>query len=343
MKYFEGYNRITFIGFWGLVFIASLISFIADYETPFGLSFIGSGVITLMLSGIAYTYIHYSIPLVRKKKWVLIGLATITLFTISLVVEFLLIDWMYGGGMLSYYPLWQFILSTLPVNLFVVAISVLLFFYGRGWMKAVQDKADLRSEKLSTELNLLKAQINPHFLFNTLNNIYFYASTQHPDTPDMIEKLSNILRYIVYDCKAERTLLKKEIENLENLFSLYQIKNDEQKAITFEKANFNGNLQIAPLVLLNLLENAFKHSDALLNADGFIKVNANVDEEDVLHFKISNSVKKSSSRKSQTGVGQSNVRKQLDLIYKDKYDLKTEFFDDVFNLNLKIQLDRKDG
>ena len=204
---------------------------------------------------------------------------------------------------MEYYPLGQFIFSCLPANLFVVAISVLLFFYGKGWMKAVEDKADLKSEKLNTELNLLKAQINPHFLFNTLNNIYYYASTQNPETPLMIEKLSSILRYIVYDCKVDRAPLKKEIENMENLFSLYKIKNDEQKSITFETSNCNSNLQIAPLVLLNLLENVFKHSDALLNDKGFIKVSVDVDEEDVLQFRISNSVKKSSRRKNQEGIG----------------------------------------
>ena len=159
----------------------------------------------------------------------------------------------------------------------------------------------------------------------------------------MIEKLSNILRYNVYECKAERALLKKEIESLENLFSLYQIKNDEQKSIIFEKSNCNGNLQIAPLVLLNLLENAFKHSDALLNDEGFIRVRAKVDEQDILHFQISNSVKKNGRKESQTGVGQENIRKQLDLIYKHKYDLKTELSNDRFHLNLDIQLDRKDG
>ncbi len=342
MKYFEGYNRTTFAGFWGLVFIATVFSFFAEDGVPLGQSLIGSGLITAVLCGIAYVYIQYFIPLFRKKQWLLIGLATVVLFTISLVAEYIVVNWLYGG-ILDYYPLWQFILSCLPVNLFLIVVSVLLFLYGKGWMKAVQDKADLRSEKLSTELNLLKAQINPHFLFNTLNNIYYYASTQHPDTPEMIEKLSNILRYIVYDCKAERTLLKREIESLENLFSLYQMKNDEQKSITFEKSNFNSNLQVAPLVLLNLLENAFKHSDALLNEDGFIKVNANVDEEDILHFQISNSVKKSHSKKNQSGIGQNNIRKQLDLIYKDKYDLKTELSEGVFNLNLEIQLDTKDG
>ncbi|MEM9822530.1 MAG: sensor histidine kinase [Bacteroidota bacterium] len=343
MKYFAGYNRTTFIGFWGLVFLATLISFVAEYDTPFGLSFIGSAVITLVLSGIAYVFIHFALPLAQKKQWLLIGLVSVFLFSISVAIEYLVIDWIYGGSLLIYYSPWQFILSCLPINVFVVSVSVLLFFYGRGWMKAVQDQADLKSEKLSTELNLLKAQINPHFLFNTLNNIYYYASTQHPDTPEMIEKLSNILRYIVYDCKAERALLKKEIESLENLFSLYQIKNDEQQSITFEKSNCNGNLQIAPLVLLNLLENAFKHSDALLNDAGFINVQAKVDEADVLHFQIANSVKKSNQRKSQTGVGESNVRKQLDLIYKDQYKLKTELSNDVFHLRLDIQLERKDG
>ena len=127
---------------------------------------------------------------------------------------------------------------------------------------------------------------------------------------------------------------------MEHLFSLYQMKNDEQKAIIFEKNNINSNLQIAPLILLNLLENVFKHSDALVNENGFIKVSANVDEKDVLHFQISNSVKKSSRRNNESGVGQTNVRKQLDLIYKDKYDLKTELSDAIFHLNLDIQLSR---
>lgn len=342
MRYFKGYNRTTFIGFWGLVFIALTFSFFAEDDVPLRQSLIGSGIITSALCSISFVFSQYIIPLFRKRRWLLVSLAATALLAVSLLIEYIALDWMYGG-VLHRYPLWQFILSCLPINLFLLAVSVLLLLFGRGWMKAVQDKADLRSEKLSTELNLLKAQINPHFLFNTLNNIYFYASIQHPDTPEMIEKLSNILRYIVYDCKAERTLLKKEIENMENLFSLYQIKNDEQKSMTFEKTNYNSNLQIAPLVLLNLLENAFKHSDALLNENGFIKVNASVDEEDVLHFQIFNSVKKSSRRKSKNGVGQSNVRKQLDLIYKDRYDLKTELSGEVFKLNLDIQLDRKDG
>lgn len=340
MRYFEGYNRTTFVGFWGLVFLATLFSFITEYEIPFIISFIGSSIITAVLCGIAYIYIYYSIPLIKKKRWLTIGMTTVVLFVISLIIEYIVIDWMYGG-FLSSYPFWKFILSCLPINMFLVAVSVLLFMYGRGWMKAVEDKADLKNEKLSTELNLLKAQINPHFLFNTLNNIYYYASTQHPDTPRMIEKLSNILRYIVYDCKAERVFLKKEIENLENLFSLYQIKNDEQDSITFEKSNYSGSLQITPLVLLNLLENAFKHSDALLNDDGFIKVNVDVDDHDILHFQISNSVKKRGSKEKQSGIGQHNVRKQLDLIYKDKYDLKTELLNGVFYLSLDIQLDRK--
>ena len=298
---------------------------------------------TVVLSGIAYIYIRNGTQWVERRQWTLIGVVTVFLFTFCLMTQYVVLDWMYGGKVLSQYPMWQFILSSLPVNMFVVAVSVLLFFYGKGWMRAMEDKADLRNEKLSTELDLLKAQINPHFLFNTLNNIYFYASTQHPKTPEMIEKLSNILRYIVYDCKAERTLLKKEIESLENLFSLYQIKNDEQESIIFNKSYYNGNLQIAPLILLNLLENAFKHSDVLLNDDGFIKVNVDVDEEDVLHFEISNSIKKSARSKNQTGIGQSNVRKQLNLIYKDNYDLKTELLNNVFNLTLEIKLDRKDG
>jgi len=329
---------MIFLVFWGLSFVATVFSFLAE-DSTIGEALLGASIITIALGLIAYIHIRYLTSFLQQRRWLPYFFSIISLLTVSLWIEYLIVEWIYQSAT-EEYTVWQFVLAILPFNIISIAVSVLFHVLSRGWMKAVQEKADLKNEKLTSELNLLKAQINPHFLFNTLNNIYFYASIQHQDTPDMIEKLSSILRYIVYDCKAERISLTKEIQSMDHLFSLYQMKNDEQKAIIFEKTNVNGNLQIAPLVLLNLLENVFKHSDALVNENGFIKVKANVDEKNVLHFQISNSVKKSSRRNKESGVGQTNVQKQLDLIYKDKYDLKTEVSNNVFHLNLDIQLDR---
>ncbi len=330
-----------FFGFLGVVICGYGFFFLSE-ESTIGGALIGASIITMVLGLIAYIHICYLTSYIQQRQWLKYPFYILLLLTVSLYIEYLTFEWLYQSA-IKEYAVWQFVIAILPYDVISIAVSVMFHVLSRGWMKAVQDKADLKNEKLTSELNLLKAQINPHFLFNTLNNIYFYASIQHRDTPDMIEKLSNILRYIVYDCKAERISLTKEIQSMDNLFSLYQMKNDEQKAIVFFKNNVNGNLQIAPLVLLNLLENVFKHSDALVNENGFIKVTTKVDEKDVLHFQISNSVKKSSQTKNKNGVGQGNVRKQLDLIYKDKYDLKTELSDNVFYLNLDIQLDKKDG
>ena len=342
MKNFDRYSWMTFIGFWGMAFIASVITCLIEEDIPVAQSLIGSVALITILCLIAYIHIRYLTPLLQQRKWFQYAFAIIVITVLNLCLEYWIVEWMYEKD-LGNNPLWQFVLVVFTINLFLIAASVLLYEFNKGWMKAIEDKANLKNEKLLTELQLLKAQINPHFLFNTLNNIYYYASTQHPDTPEMIEKLSNILRYIVYECQGNRALLKKEMESLENLFNLYQIKNDEQTAITFEKNNCNSNLQIAPLLLLNLLENAFKHSDALSNEKGFIKVKANVDDSDILHFQISNSVKKSSRKKAQHGMGQNNISKQLTLAYPNKQELNTTLEGHIFNLNLAIQLDRKDG
>ena len=341
MKNFDNYNWVIFLVFWGLSYVATVFSLIAENSTLGGALVVAS-LITTVLGLIAYIHIRSLTSLIQQRQWLRYIFSIVSLLTLSLCIEYLTIEWIYQSAT-EEYTVWQFVIAILPFNIISIAVSVTFHVLSRGWMKAVQEKADFKNEKLNSELNLLKAQINPHFLFNTLNNIYYYASIQHRDTADMIEKLSNILRYMVSDCKAERISLTKEIQSMDHLFSLYQMKNDEQQAIIFEKTNVNGNLQIAPLLLLNLLENVFKHSDALFNENGFIKVSTNVDKKDVLHFQISNSVKKSSRRNKESGVGQTNVRKQLDLIYKNKYNLKTELSDNVFHLNLDIQLDRKDG
>jgi sensor histidine kinase YesM len=332
----------VFTAFWILAVFAFNFSFVGDDEVSLTDAFFGILVSMLILFFVSYLHIKYLIPLFNQKEYIKYGLLAFCLMSLILIVEYFVLKFWYPEFIVKLL-FWQYLLSSIPFDIFLIGASNFIFIINKKWMLTMQEKIELQNEKLKIELNLLKAQINPHFLFNTLNNIYYYACTQHPETPEMIEKLSNILRYIVYEGSNNRTGFNREIESMDNLFSLYKMKNDEQKAITFEKSNYNQSLQIAPMLLLNLLENVFKHSDALINPNGFIHVKAKVDEADVLHFQIANSVKKHIGKKDKNGIGQHNIDKQLKMIYKDKYKLKTAINNNVFNLNLNIQLDRKEA
>lgn len=334
----ENYSQVVFVGFWVLVFFEMAFAQIPGGGVVIWKAFIGIIISILLLIGISLSIIYYLLPIFKEGNRLFSVSCLMGLLVISHFIIFYIEDWAYEGN-LNEEPFYLWATAVIPFNLFFTATSVLLHQYNGAWVEAVREKAE---QKASMELDLLKAQINPHFLFNTLNNIYYYASTQHPDTPDMIERLSNILRYIVYEGKIEQISLKKEIACLEDLFSLYKMKDEEQEAITFEHSDFNGDLQIAPLILLNLLENAFKHSDALRNKNGFIWIKAKVDDADTLHFNISNSVEKNGSTKNKNGVGQENIQKQLDLLYRQRHSLETTLKDNIFNLKLTIQLDRKD-
>ncbi|MEM7369697.1 MAG: sensor histidine kinase [Bacteroidota bacterium] len=235
-------------------------------------------------------------------------------------------------------PLLTYVLICSPISLTIIGGCSLVLFTLEGWLKEVTDQANLKSEKLLSEIRALKSQINPHFLFNTLNNIYFYACSQHPQTPNMIEKLSEILRYLVYEGEKDRVSLKQEIDILQNLIDLYKIKNSEQKNITLQHKGVQTQHQIAPLILVNLLENAFKHSDALNNPKGFIHISAEVTVEGQFVFRITNSTKPQASSSDQAGVGQFNIEKQIELIYQDHYSFHTDIDDQTYRLELILPL-----
>ena len=118
----------------------------------------------------------------------------------------------------------------------------------------------------------MKSQINPHFLFNTLNNIYAFAQTGNEKTAPMLERLSSILRFMVYDCSEEKVELIKELNAVEDLLEIYKMKNSEQRNIQFVSEGVKGFPLVAPLIIVNFVENAFKHSDAVSNPNGFIHV-----------------------------------------------------------------------
>ncbi|MEO0731942.1 MAG: histidine kinase [Bacteroidota bacterium] len=217
-----------------------------------------------------------------------------------------------------------------------------LFYFVEQWYQNLTVETRLRTEKLQAELNFLKSQINPHFLFNTLNNIYSFAQTGNAKTASMLERLSSILRFMVYDCGGSRVELFKEITAVEDLLEIHKMKNSEQRNIELRVEGVKSYHLIAPLIIVNFVENACKHSDVVNNANGFIRIALSVDDADACRLEITNSYReKITTLEPYGGVGASNIKKRLELQYADSYELKEEKAEGIYDLLLVIPLARK--
>ena len=195
----------------------------------------------------------------------------------------------------------------------------------------------LNEQKKTAELVALKNQLNPHFLFNTLNNLYALALKKSDDPPKVIQKLSEILDYILYRCNDEFVSLKKEIELIENYLSLEKIRYADRVNISFSK-KVTGEEKVAPLLLLTFVENAFKHGVANEISQANIDINISKRGGE-LFFKVANSKPQVIANKEQKeSIGLSNIKKQLELLYPKAYDLMIENTTNSFSANLKLHL-----
>ncbi|MEM7038814.1 MAG: histidine kinase, partial [Bacteroidota bacterium] len=179
-------------------------------------------------------------------------------------------------------------------------ITWLYWYYGR-FLREQEEKLSLAHEKLKMEMNLLKAQISPHFLFNSLNNIYSLTLSKHDDAPVMVEKLSDILRYLVYEGEQARVPLSKEIQLINDYLDIYRIQRIKAiNNIRFSDHGVQRKHQMIPLVLITIVENGFKHGDLKTNVEGYFEIKLEVDEKGQLSFEATNSKGKS---KAQAGIG----------------------------------------
>ena len=208
-----------------------------------------------------------------------------------------------------------------------------------------QEKNEIEKTKLNTELKLkeaelkiLKAQIHPHFLFNTLNNLYGLTLEKSDSAPDLVLKLSEILDYILYRCNDKKVPLNAEIENLKNYISIEKLRYTEKLELKIEFPENYDDLQIAPLILLPFVENAFKHGVSNFPDGAFVETKISC-SGNTLNFKIENSRNPELGKSGPaSGIGLKNVRKRLDLVYPEKYNLNISEKEKTFSVNLTIEL-----
>ena len=218
---------------------------------------------------------------------------------------------------------------------FIILVSTLLHITYR-WFKQLSEIKQIENDRLQFELSLLKNQINPHFFFNTLNNLYALSLEKSDETPTLILKLSEMMRYTIYDCKAPKVSISGEVTYLENFISLQKMRHFERGIITFKKEINDPSIKIAPMILIVFLENAFKHGFDLMEKDAFINFKLKTNEK-LVHLYIENNFTESQNE-NQIGIGLENVKRRLSLIYPEMHELKIVKDKRVFSIDLKLYL-----
>ncbi|WP_345081148.1 sensor histidine kinase [Nemorincola caseinilytica] len=227
----------------------------------------------------------------------------------------------------------------MPYHIFPSVMILAMLTFGKLVADAIQNERrveQLEQERLTSELSSLRAQINPHFLFNALNTIYGMARRQDKHTPDAVIKLSDILRYGIYECEGREPTLARELEVMRQYIEFARLRMHDKEGIVLNEDIKNAEaLHIAPMLLTPFVENAIKHGDG-----GGIAVNMYM-RGNRLYFECSNRYEHKASLPQtymQSGIGIKNVRRRLELLYKDRYELRITDTDGIFLVELNIEL-----
>ena len=225
----------------------------------------------------------------------------------------------------------SFLLVALLMVVFLgVAIKMLLH-----WRKSKDDYQKLMRDKVEAELKFLKMQLNPHFLFNTLNNLYYLASEKSDKAPGAILALSELLDYVLRETKAEFVSLEKEIKLVQNYVALESLRYEDRLKVDFEISGHVAKSKIAPMLLLTLVENAFKHGVMKAVGNNWIKIKMDCGEEKIV-MEVSNS-HRTLPQPHNNGIGLDNLRNQLTLLYKDRHSLNIHQDAGTFSVNLTLK------
>jgi two-component system LytT family sensor kinase len=327
----------THILFWlgYLVFVSFVLTNFLEFQ---------GAVIRTLIMGLFHAglvYIHLLVILPRyydQQRYLMYGLTTLgalllfSLLRLALDYQMSQISQLYQDLVLS--P--THIATILVTGVVVILITAPLKLIEDRYLK-IQLAKDLENQRLEAELKFLKAQVNPHFLFNALNNIYSLAFTESKQTAPTVLKLSEMMRYMLYECKGERVPLKSEITYLQNFIELQQLKTEKEQHITLTVKGDMEGYNIPPLLFVPLLENGFKHGNPENLADGWIKVYVTISDTELL-FQMKNTVGEAGPKDDVGGIGLENIRKRLELLFPGAFTFNYQRKDKIFDVSITIPL-----
>lgn len=286
---------------------------------------------------IVVTYFLMPRFLYRKKYWqFFLGFIAVVVTVIAieeLILEPIIFPNTKRGN--SFPGIYISLLGVLPVMFILSGCKF-------GWdALQKQDQIDeLQSTIQESELQFLRSQINPHFLFNNLNNLYSYALQNSPKTPEIILEMSGVLRYMLYESKEQFVPLKKELEQLGNFIRLYRLQIEDRGNVRFEVGEMEGEHRIAPLILIVFIENAFKHSQSGQSSNIEIDISVQM-KGPVLEFHCKNNFETVPSLDTVAkGIGLNNVKKRLELLYPKKHQLEIKEKDKSYEVYLRLELEK---
>ena len=287
---------------------------------------------------LVYTNIYYLIPkFLAKNKFlqyfIALGIFILMLTPLKMMALYLKFS---GDEIMQNNLMKQQILIFLS-NFFVGGIST-IYSIINDWAKQVREKQELENQTMVSELKFLRSQINPHFLFNTLNNLYALTLKKSDKAPEIVLKLSEMMRYMLYECNESKVLISKEINYIRNYLDLERIRHRKKVEINFELNGTVNQQKIAPLLLITFIENCFKHGIKNSITTGYVNLNIRLDGND-LFFIVENSKPSglpNMEHKRAGGIGLVNVKRRLELLYPKAHDLKIEDSPNSYKVTLHI-------
>lgn len=296
-----------------------------------------------------YVFVYNLIPnYLLPKRYFRFGLYSIYSFIISAV--FIIMTAFYGF-ILSFGLEWndRFPISKsifyIMITIYLIVVIASAFSLLKNNYSSVAKNEELKNRILEAQLKLkeqelqyLKMQIHPHFLFNTLNTIYGFSMMKNEKTPEMILQLSELLDYILYQTKKPTVKLQEEINHIKNYIELEKKRFQEALEIDIYIEKINREIQIAPMLLLPFVENSFKHGK---DAEGKLRIKISMKFiSDFLIFEIENSKDAEASISEEKGIGLQNIKRRLELIYPKNFEMKTENNRHSFKASLKLNVDQ---
>lgn len=340
----EGYSKLTRYKFHHFAFWLAYFSFwffFYNEEVTRGSAFVNAFVTVSVQGLVAYFNMYFLFNKLFKQKMYVS-------YVISLILSVFLAVFIWAMAlnsasiMTSHVPLdiwrWQFFASGFASITFTLGITMSLKMV-RQWYERERMTENLERINMETELKYLKTQINPHFLFNSLNSLYALTLKKSDRAPELVLKLSEILRYVLYDGSEKWVALDKEINYLQSYLDLEKIRNGERLDFKFNVKGNPATKQIAPMLFLTFLENSFKHGINQKSEGGFVTIDMEI-EPDHLVFKIQNSKPKEKEKRlngKAGGIGLENIKKRLALLYPDKHTLEIEDDGEQYRVNLNLR------
>lgn len=286
---------------------------------------------------LVYFNLFYLIPnYLTEKKFLLycglLMLSVVIITPIKLMVFYLILP--NAEAWILPKQIWFFIASFTIVGSSTVGKII------TDWVRHLREKKELQTQTMQSELRFLKSQINPHFLFNTLNNLYALTLKKSDKAPEIVIKLSEMMRYMLYECNEKRVPLLKEVNYIQNYLDLEKLRQGKNVDINFKVEGEIFDQRIAPLMFIPFLENSFKHGLNNTISHGFVNILLVIEQQHI-NFHIENS--KAASLPTQThkrsgGIGLVNVKRRLNIIYPNQHTLEIHDSPNTYGVELEIDL-----